>query len=77
MIGQGESFDQKLLSQVSDGIVLENNRFFEAFWSHCEDTSNSEIRNCMNITEHTVGIVFMLKITTLLKAVCKATDSNL
>lgn len=67
MIGQSESFEQKLVSQVSDGIVLEDNRFFETWWSHCEDTSNSEIRNGMNITEHTIGVVFMLKVT-LLKA---------
>lgn len=85
MIGQGEYFDQKLLSQVNDRTVLEDNRFCEIWWSHCEDTSNSEIRNCINVTytyyrniyEHTIGIVFILKITTLLKAVCKATDGNL
>lgn len=76
MIGQSESFEQKILSQVSDGIVLEDNRFFQAWWSHCEDISNSEIRNCMNVTEHTIGIVFRLIVTTLLK-VCKATDRNL
>lgn len=57
----GNTFWQSdsLLCQVNDRMVLKDYWVFETCWPRCEDTSNSEIRTCKNITEYTIGIFLL------------------